>query len=362
MPDENQNSTLNTEQANTDMDKSLLDIVRETVQEQPSESDKQHESFTEDESSENLDEAEGQNEASDSQSEEIENQESTEDESENEEQEEESESEEDESKSENSLLPPKNFSHDEKNYFNSLDEKGKKIMLKKWGNLESGYNEKYKNIAKERKQYQELDEIYEPVRRNLDLNGVTPVQYTRQLIAADRFISENPIDGIKWLINQYNVDPAMLNQGQSEQEYQDPSNIELTKLKESVNRLESEISNRKVQVAQKSINEFKNSRDSEGNLKYPHFDKLEKEMSNIYLSTGVSDLEKLYYKALRLDDELYQKSIDLEVAKRQKELQKKADLTKAKSSKMNVRSSKNAKASAKNIATDLKQILREEVR
>lgn len=256
-----------------------------------------------------------------------------------------------------SLLPKENFTADEKEYFNSLDDAGKKVMLKKWGNLESGYNKKYEGIANDRKTIEEFNHIYEPYKQQLDIAGITPVQYTKQLIAADKFIRENPVEGIKWLAQQSGVDLAMLNQTPEEQ---NPMTKELNSLKGEIGTLKQELSQRELTTLAKQIENFKNAKDEEGNLKYPHFDTVKNEMAKLNAATGETNLEALYSKAVRLNDDLYNKQLEAELAKKQAEAQKQADLNKAKKAGKPIKSSPSVKVS-KNNKVSIDQILEEEL-
>ena len=256
-----------------------------------------------------------------------------------------------------SLLPKDNFTAEEKEYFNSLDDNGKKTMLKKWGNLESGYNKKYESIANQRKTLDEFTETFKPYEQTLALQGITPMQYTKQLITADKFIRENPEEGIKWLAQQSGVDLTKLNQTP---ENQDPTTQELNLLKGEIGNLKQEISQRELGTIAKQIEDFKNTKDAGGNLKYPHFESVKLEMAKLNTATGENNLEVLYNKSLRLNDDLYQKQLDAEVAKRQAETQKQADLTKAKKVGRPIKSSLNAQV-AKKENLDLDTILQEEL-
>jgi hypothetical protein len=258
-----------------------------------------------------------------------------------------------------SLLPHNNFTTEEKEYFNSLDESGKKVMLNKWRNLESGYDKKFKGLAKERKFFNEFNEIYEPHKQRLGLSliGITPMQYTQNLYVADEFLDKHPYEGIKELARIKGVDLSKLNQTPEEQ---DPTKKELNSLKNELGSLKQELSNRDLSTVARQIENFKNAKDTNGNLKYPHFDTVKSEMAKLNTATGEDNLEVLYNKAIRLHDDLYQKQLDAEFAKRQADMQKQADLSKAKKVGIPIKSSLNAKVKPSN-KLGLRQIIKENI-
>ncbi len=304
-------------------DESLSDILTETITDSSKETDKKAEPTTQDEQPKEKGEAETETEKDSSEG----------------------------------LTPRADFDDEEKELFNSLDDNRKKLMLNKWAKLESGFNKKFENLAKERKTAEEFNHIYEPYKQQLELAGISPMQYTKQLMAADKFIRENPEKGIMWLAQQSGVDLTKLSQTPEEQ---DPTTQEINSLKGELGNLKQELSQREMSVLAKQVEDFKNTKDTQGNLKYPHFDAVKEEMARLNMATGESNLEKLYNKAIRLNDDLYQKQLDAELAKKQAEAQKQADLAKAKKAGRPIRSSPNAKV-AKKENVDLDTILQEEL-
>ena len=256
-----------------------------------------------------------------------------------------------------SLLPRDNFTAEEKEYFKSLDDAGKKVMLDKWGNLESGYDKKFKAVASERKILDGFKQLYEPYENDLKMMGTTPMQYTQNLLNLDIAARKDPAKFVKWFAQNYNVDLATLNQTPEEQ---DPTTQELNSLRGEIGTLKQEISQKELTGLAKQIENFKNTVDAEGNLKYPHFDAVREDMAKLNTATGEADLVNLYNKAVRLNDDLYQKQLEAEFAKKQSEVQKQADLAKAKKAGRPVKSSFNAKVS-KNDKVSLSQIIREEI-
>lgn len=257
------------------------------------------------------------------------------------------------------LQPRADFDAEELEWFNSLDDKGKKNMLSKWQKLEGGFNKKFENLAKERKIAESLNEIYKPYERDLQLAGISPIDYTNRLVAADKFSRENPVEFIKWFAQSYSVDLTKLSQ--SPETEQDPVNKEIQTLREELGKVKQEFSQRETELVAKKIDDFRNSKDENGNLKYPYFKDAIEQMKLIHNSTGEQDLSVLYDKAIRLNDELYSKKLEQDLAKKLAEQQKQADLEKAKKSNTAIKSSPNAKINRQE-KIPLRQILRETVK
>lgn len=86
--------------------------------------------------------------------------------------------------------------------------------------------------AEKIKRYESIDAALEPVRQNLELNGVEPAQYVRQLAAADQYLRTNPQEAIQWLAQQYNIDLAQMNADPAEADpYTAPLVGEINQLK-----------------------------------------------------------------------------------------------------------------------------------
>ena len=86
------------------------------------------------------------------------------------------------------------------------------------------------------------------------------------------------------------------------------------------------------QQTENQINTFSLAKDDKGNLKYPHFEQVRVKMGNLIDAGEAKGLEDAYNKAIRLDDELYNQSLDAQRKRAQAEedARRKAAVEKAK--------------------------------
>lgn len=114
----------------------------------------------------------------------------------------------------------------------------------------------------------------------------------------------------------------------------------VSRLEEELNLLKRQNQQQHQVSVQQEINDFANARNAEGELKYPHFDKVRGTMGLLFNDSNPDmTMEKAYQKAVLLDDELRaQRDADL---LRKNEEKRKKEIEKAKSlKKQSVRSSR----------------------
>jgi hypothetical protein len=164
----------------------------------------------------------------------------------------------------------------------------------------------------------------------------------------DALFAKDPQQAIETLAKQANIDLNTLGsktvQEDDHDDYRTPEEIEMAKRLETLERREQQRENQLKQQEQLSvqqeINDFAGTKDSEGNLKYPYFDKVRANMGLFFNSNNPDmTMERAYQKALLLDDELIAKR-DADIL-RKADTEKKARIEKAKKlKKQSVRSSK----------------------
>jgi hypothetical protein len=178
---------------------------------------------------------------------------------------------------EKAIEPPPNLSAEQREEFAKLPPGLQRFISDRHRDMQSDYTRKTEEVAKERTKYQELETAFEPYREELALQGTTPAQAASRLLAAQRVLTRDPINGLKWLSQNLGVDLKQLApQPDKDEEYLDPT---VKALKDKVSSLEAQLNqvkvgsqNAKAQEVQKIISDFKSAKDEAGNLKHPHFD------------------------------------------------------------------------------------------
>ena len=97
------------------------------------------------------------------------------------------------------ISAPKHWPKDEQEVFNSWDANVQHQVMDRYKAMEGDYTKKTQEIAKYRKRNEALDEIYGPFRDDFQRAGMDEVAATRQLLAAHKYLREDPQQALKWL-------------------------------------------------------------------------------------------------------------------------------------------------------------------
>ena len=140
------------------------------------------------------------------------------------------------------------------------------------------------------------------------------LNYTRQQYAAmvknfmgfEALYSKDPKQAIESLAKAAKIDLSTYGTVQEDDDYRTPEEIaidnRLKRLEEENNQFRNQHKQQEQVSVQQEINNFANLKDSEGNLKHPHFDKVRSTMS-VLMSDLNLDMDGAYKKAVRLDDD-----------------------------------------------------------
>lgn len=228
---------------------------------------------------------------------------------------------------------PDNWESGLKDFINGIkDQAGKKAVFDKISSYEQGYQRKFQDVAKERKAL-EADRNFLDGYRNFE-NGVAEKQvilakygsmpaYFNRLYQMDKLATENPE---QFLINYCNGNGITMEQlqqvlsGEKSQRYQQERSLEARDA-ELLRKFEEQ---QQQKAFEKEVLSFANATDEAGNLLHPHMQELANDM-DYFVEKGMS-LQEAYDKALRLNDNYYQESVD----KRIKEIEKAKEVEKAK--------------------------------
>lgn len=169
-------------------------------------------------------------------------------------------------------------------------------VLKREADIAKGFEDRANRL----KTYEPIERALEPIRQQLDLNGVSPGQYVRQLVAAEQYLRQNPAEAIQYLAQSYGVDLQGLNQQQADQPPVDPTVAALQQQVRTIQQgHEQFIQQQQAQqqeAVERQIEAFK------ADPKHKHFDAVESEMA------ALAALDRQAGKQPELED-LYQRAI-----------------------------------------------------
>ena len=179
----------------------------------------------------------------------------------------------------------------------------------------------------------EVVKAYEP---EISRRGMAPEQAVKVLFEAQRALDENPVQGLLQLARSYGVDPATLapaNGAQASQFQADPAigqlQQELATLKGYLTQQQRAAHEAQMAEHQRIIDDFAQTKSSDGAPAYPHFDQVRGTMGNLLQAGEAKSLKDAYEMAVWARPDLRERILadqrKAEEAKRAAEARKAAE-------------------------------------
>ena len=233
------------------------------------------------------------------------------------------------------ISAPKHWPKEEQEIFNAWDANVQHQVMDRYKAMEGDYTKKTQALAKYKKRNESLDEIYGPFRDDFQRAGMDEVAATRQLLAAHKYLREDPQQALKWLAQSYGVDLKAVNDDTAiEDEYADPQmkamQQQIAQLQGTITNQQQQAQNMQKQEVQAMIDNFQTAKDADGNLKHPHFDVVQNQMSGLISSGVAKDIASAYEMAVYANPETRAKVLDEKVKNETKQEVKAEAVQKAK--------------------------------
>ena len=241
------------------------------------------------------------------------------------------------------ISAPTTWPKEQREAFESLPDDQQEFMLKRERERDAAFTRKTSELAEQRKEAQSVLDVVKPYEAQMRANGIQPQEYIARLMTYDQALRQNPKQALDYLAQHYGVTQQSSDTGAGQQtSYEEPADPQYQQLQQQINQqaqyLRSmEQSQQDAQYNQlvTKVEDFANEKDSNGDLKFPHFEKLRERMGRLVTSGETTDLQQAYNMALRLDDGLYKQTLASErkaVANKEEE-RRKAAVQKAKRAK-----------------------------
>jgi len=240
------------------------------------------------------------------------------------------------------LAPPEHWSAEDKESFLAMDESGRRWALRLEANAHKGIQAKSEELKRLRGPIDEFKHLFQ---------GVDEAEGIRRLLNAQAVLQRNPVEGLRWLMQNLGVDEKQFIPSQKQPEDDDPFVDPAVKaLKQEVQKLRADAENRQrnAQTAQYNamvaeIQAFQNAADEQGNPLHPHAQQVMPTMAGLLQAGRATDLEDAYQKAVWALPEYREQALTQQVQEKLKEelakTQKVADDAKKKAPVVNGRSS-----------------------
>jgi len=263
--------------------------------------------------------------------------------------------------------PPEHWSEEDKEAFLAMDESGRQWALRLEQNTQKGIEEK----SKELKKFRDSIEPY----RHLFPAGVDETQVIQQLLNAQAYLQRNPVEGLKWLMQNLGVDekqfhPTDAGKNKDDDPYIDPEiralRDEITGLKQGAEQKARDAERQRQNAMLAQVQQFRDETNEDGTPKHPHFNDVQGVMAGLLQSGRAEDMESAYEQAVWAIPEYRDSVVEQQAKERaEKELAeraKKAEDAKKKGSGVKGKKSAKAPAEPKSLADSLSEAYDKSVR
>jgi hypothetical protein len=228
---------------------------------------------------------------------------------------------------EESFTAPDYWDDETKTAFEGLPDNATKDAFKqKLVNLEKGYQKKFDNIADVSKEHEQIVGLMSPFEATLNSQGLSRIQGIQRLVGAEQLLSQNPVNGLSQLVQQYGGQNAqaivqqlaktygVTTEAGNSQAAEDPDPLATLQQQNSqimakLQQNENDAYTHRTNEARTQISDFAQAKDDSGKNLHPHFDKVERVMGQM-ISTGMAkDMSDAYDRAVYSDPELRQEYI-----------------------------------------------------
>lgn len=249
----------------------------------------------------------------------------------------------------NAAEPPSDFTADEKEAFSKLTPEAQALVASYSNRSQVSRTTTAKELDGLKKQYGPIGDVLKPYEQLIKQAGTTAdkvvgglLPYYHRLVTGD---DKTKRETIEFLAQQFGVEMGAPKQPEQtteqQQEFVDP---DIKALKDEIARLEGLVTKtsktiedrdrmteqQRLSEAQAQIDAFRNEKDEKGNLKRPHYEKLEDSMLALMQGKLAKTLEEAYVKAARLDPDIQALEEKAKAdAKRAEDAKKAADAKKA---------------------------------
>lgn len=238
----------------------------------------------------------------------------------------------DPAQAEQPIEAPARWSDADKANFAKWPKDVQQAVLERHKAMEADYTRKTQEIAETRKAYEPLQQVLGRWSPYLQQLGLRPEQAFDQLLTVEQNLRhgspQQKQEALAYLAQLYQASlPAQNGEDQTQQQQGvDPRYQQLSRQLAEVTQQLSTIQTRTAQDermrAEHEFNALAQTKDSNGQLKYPHFEKVKQSMIQLVAGGQADSWDAAYSKSVRLDDELYTQTVEAEKKLVQETLEK----------------------------------------
>lgn len=214
------------------------------------------------------------------------------------------------------LEAPEHWSGEDKERFAKAPRDIQEWMIERSKASDRVVTEKTEALANEKRQLEPIRSVFSEWKGYFDALGKQPQQAVSELIRADHVLRtgspEMKAKALQMIVRNYGI-PV---QGNDAPDDTDPEvaalRQELHGLKQQLGQYQSAHQQAADQQTETAISEFRDAKDTEGKPLHPHFETVKETMASLLTNGSAETLADAYRKAVRLDDTLYEQSLEAE--------------------------------------------------
>ena len=207
---------------------------------------------------------------------------------------------------------PTSWEEKDKEHFSKLPRELQEIVVSREKQRDEVLDRNSEEAKKVQGTLQQYESIVGPYRKSWQMQGMNDETALRQLLSLSDYATQNPAEFIKLLAknNNINLDELM----DSEYSYDDDlddTDPAYNQMQQRLVALENHLAQQQnqahqsnTQTAQNMIDEFSSVKDENGNIKYPHFEKVKPMMGDLIQSGRADNMEKAYDIAVWAEPEV----------------------------------------------------------
>ena len=214
---------------------------------------------------------------------------------------------------------PNNMPKELQEALSGFDEEAKKQHTEVFKKMQGSFTKKNQDFAVEKKFAESINKAFES--NGLNVDPAKKQTLISNYIAFDNLLESNPKDAVKRMMDYAGLKPEDLGANptptdSSEDEFLTDTELKtkqtIDALTEKVNQLTNHTTTSKKEAQSKIVNDFINATDDAGEKLHPHFEAVKADMMDLSDVNPKLTIDQLYTKAVRMDDALYEKTIERE--------------------------------------------------
>lgn len=226
------------------------------------------------------------------------------------------------------IEPLQHWAKDEIDAYNELDDRAKKLYMKRYKAQQASYTKKTQAYAEERRLGENFKKVLAPYEEYLKSIGVDPFDAVDKLYSTEKLLRTGTPSqkayAFQKLAQDYGINLNSANQPtQQEQQQYSPENIALLQKVQTLEQqhqvIAQDFQRRQIQSIANQIDNFQTAKDEQGQPKYPHFEQLRLDMSDKLLKEVAKTLEEAYDKSFWENEDLRQQYINMQYNSKMKE-------------------------------------------